>query len=75
LISFNSKEKIKELLQPVWGTLLYEDADLPNNQQITKNFVHSHDPKSTKIQKEYTLLCSSTDDSGFDNQAQREKKD
>jgi hypothetical protein len=46
-----------------------------NRQQRTKNFVHSHDPKSTKIQKEYRplLLCSSTDESGFDNQAQRIK--
>jgi hypothetical protein len=52
-------------------TLLYEDADLPINQQRTKNFVHSHDSKSTKIQKEYRplLLCSSTDESGFDNQS------
>jgi transposase len=53
-------------------TLLYEDADLPINQQRTKNFVHSHDTKSTKIQNEYKplLLCSSTDESGFDNQSQ-----
>jgi hypothetical protein len=36
--------------------LLYEDADLPINQQRTKNFIHSHNPKSTKIQKEYRPL-------------------
>jgi transposase len=51
-----TERRVKQILKDLGytkkrKTLLYEDADLPINQQRTKNFVHSHDPKSTKIQK------------------------
>jgi transposase len=56
-------------------TLLCVNAFLPINLQRTTDFVHSHDPKSTRSSIDYRslLLCSSTDESGFDNQAKREK--
>jgi hypothetical protein len=47
--------------------LLYEDADLPINQQRTKNLIHSHNPKSTTITMDFI------DVSGFDNQSQQVK--